>query len=321
MIIDNNNKRPCTVSNSFISSSSQQTQFHYYTDAKQTSLVRFQTMIMDHQASRPWWSGVGNNNNTMMADATSAALMLNEYVYIYISCIYFSYNHSLTFVCLFVCFAPQQSSININKTVNTSSIKTIANTSFARSATGTPQQQQKLQLECDPTMARTIAIVTRRRTGNKPLSSTMSTRPLSTSFSPWHPSLQVQPEHQSSSSSNNQNAIRQWQWQSRHTDSNNTSAERVQLQSQQWQSQNTTSTSAWDCGSTWTYERMKRGEVHAGNTERGNTCGWYGEGKDVWRTRTWSNNGEGKDVRMEREEEHAVLTMVLIEDVCWQWSW
>ena len=52
----------------------------------------------------------------------------------------------------------QQSFIN-NNNVNTSAIKSIANTFFPPSATGTPQQQLQLQPERDPTMAM-LAIAT-----------------------------------------------------------------------------------------------------------------------------------------------------------------
>ena len=74
-------------------------------------------------------------------------------IYLYCICFYcFSYNYSLTRFCLFVCFAPQQSSV-INNNVNTSAIKSIANTPFPPKATGTPQQQQQLQPERVLTMA------------------------------------------------------------------------------------------------------------------------------------------------------------------------
>ena len=111
---------------------------------------------------------------------SAIAAMINEYVRIYLSiyiscvCFYcFSYNHSPTHVCLSL-----STVLYINNNADASSIKSIANTSFAPSPTGTPQKQQQLQLERNPTMAMAMtmimAIVTHRqqhssgmRTGNR----------------------------------------------------------------------------------------------------------------------------------------------------------
>ena len=55
----------------------------------------------------------------------------------------------------------QQQSFSIVNNIDTSSIKSLANTSFPPSATGTPQQQLQLQLQRNPTMV-AMEIVTRR---------------------------------------------------------------------------------------------------------------------------------------------------------------
>ena len=161
-----------------------------------------------HGERQPWGTSTMVN---VLATAT-----IDEYVSIYLSCncfYCFSYNYSLTPVCLFrstVLYRHQQYQHVLYQHLchhgvlppfkcnrNTPAAATI--TTGTRSDNGNREMQTTQQ---------------RTGTGNSPLASstTMSTRPLSTSL-PTGPSLQVQPEHHSNNY--NQNAIRQWwQWQS-----------------------------------------------------------------------------------------------------------
>ena len=109
------------------------------------------------------------------------------------------------------------------------------------------------------------------RTGNSPLASlTTLTRPLSRSWPPWHPSLQVQPEHQNSSNNYNRNAIRQW-WQRKlwHAD-NNTAAKREPAMGLQISKQ-----PPFINMDVRANEEMGR---YAGDAERGRTHGWWRQG-------------------------------------------
>ena len=119
-------------------------------------------MIMDQQASRPWL-GVRKQQAKQpyrMPTMSATAARINEYVSIYLSilCLLLLLQLQLqSYVCPFVCFAPQQFSIN---NIDMSSINIyVTVTSFPPSATGISYQQ--LQPEGDPTMA--MAIMTHRQ--------------------------------------------------------------------------------------------------------------------------------------------------------------
>ena len=118
--------------------------------------------MVDQQALQPWWLGVSKQpcrTPTMSDDRVNNSN--NQRVRIYLSCICFycfSYNYSLTRVYLFVLLnSPLVESFSSINNIDTSSINIFV------TMTSSLQVQKKTTLKRDPTMAMTIATVTRRQ--------------------------------------------------------------------------------------------------------------------------------------------------------------